>query len=82
MLFFLEGKNIEIIKSEKGQEKKQGLVLVETDEFLFLKTKDGVEKIKKKKLIVKIVEKNKIFYLKTENLPKIKQRIKKIKKFL
>ena len=61
MLFFLEGKNIEIIKSEKGQEKKQGLVLVETDEFLFLKTKDGVEKIKKKKLIVKIVEKTKFF---------------------
>jgi len=77
-LFFLEGKRIEIIKEKK----EKGLVLAETEDFIFLKTDKEVKKIEKKKLIIKIIEKNRIIYIKTEKLPKIKQRIKRLKKYL
>ncbi|HIQ50448.1 MAG TPA: hypothetical protein EYH54_00580 [Nautiliaceae bacterium] len=77
-MFFLEGKRIEIIKEKK----EKGLVLAETEDFIFLKTDKEVKKIEKKKLIIKIIEKNRIIYIKTEKLPKIKQRIKRLKKYL
>ena len=78
MLFFLEGKKIKILKPIK----KEGKVLLESEEYIFLETSERVEKLKKEELIIELREKNKIFYIKFKNIPNLKQRIKKLKKYL
>jgi hypothetical protein len=77
-LFFLEGKEIEILKPAK----KQGKLILESNDFIFIEIEGKIEKIHKKNLIIKVKDKNYTYFLKFDKIPNFKQRMKKIKKYL